>query len=296
MVLQKTIEKLFKTSLIMFIVLSIATIPVLNHSNVIRTNLEIEDITNLPKNYIYLLNKNNYLVRTSIFINQNSKKELVLEIIKALFINNHNIPKGFNGYISKETKILNCMIDRNIVYLDFSKELLTNDKENNKKIITGIVYSILELDFAEKVSITIQGNKMEDFPEILDKKIGINQKYEINSRNDINKIVIYYLDENSYLPVTKYLNDKRDKIEIIIEELKNPTENFKSPIDNDLELLNYKEEENVLFLNFNEFLNNKNKIVKEETLDMIALSAFDNYDVNMVMFEIEGKEMEYRKK
>lgn len=296
-----TIQKLFLTLLMMFTILSVATIPIINMQNhkTLRTNLEIQDIASLPKKYIYLINHNNDLVRTSILLNDNSQRETILEIIDNLKENNNNIPKNLNGYIPKNTKVLNCNIDNSIVYLNFSKELLSDNIEANKKIISGIVFSLLDLDYIKKVSIKIEGKEIDGYPKLLDKSVGINQDYDIKNRSDITKIVIFYLDnyeKKYYLPVTKYLNDKREKIEIIIEQLKNPSNHLKSPIDNELKLIDYKEESNVLFLNFNDFLLNKNEIITEETLDIISLSAFENYDIYMVMFEINGKEIEYRKK
>ena len=70
MLLKTTIKKLLKTTLIMFIILSISTIPLINknNSNVLRTNLEIEDITSIPANSIYLLNKENLLVKVNVFL------------------------------------------------------------------------------------------------------------------------------------------------------------------------------------------------------------------------------------
>lgn len=301
MSIKTIIQKLFLTSLMMFTILSVATIPIINMQNhkTLRTNLEIQDIASLPKNYIYLINQNNDLVRTSILLNNSSQREMVLEIIDYLKENNDSIPKSLNGYIPNNAKVLNCNIDNSIVYLDFSKELLSSNTTINKKMISGIVFSLLELDYIKKISINIEGKEIDGYPKLLDKSIGINQDYDIKNRSDITKVVIFYLDDAEkkyYLPVTKYLNDKREKIEIIIEQLKNPSNHLKSPIDNELKLIDYKEDSNVLFLNFNEFLLNKNEKITEETLDMISLSAFENYDVYMVMFEIDGKEIEYRKK
>ena len=46
-----------------------------------------------------------------------------------------------------------------------------------------------------------------------------------------------------------------------------------------------------LFLNFNEYLLDDNKKVENTNLNVIAYSVFDNYDVNMVMFEINNKKL-----
>ena len=98
-----------------------------------------------------------------------------------------------------------------------------------------------------------------------------------------------------YVPVTKYLNDKREKVEIIIDELKNnnSSSNLISYLNNNLELIDHKEESDVLFLNFNDYLIDKNDEVTKNTLNSIAYSVLENYDVNMVMFEVDNKEVSY---
>jgi len=284
MLRKKALSKIFITTLTMFIILTIYTIHNTNNK-VLRTNLELEDITNLSTNKIYLLNKDNYLVKTDIFIDNNS----IEKIINYLKVDNNKLPVPLNGYIPKNTKLLDYNLDENYLILNFSKELLnTNNKE---LMITGIVYSLLELDNINKISILIDN---ELIYSNLDKNIGINKEYLYTNRNNIDKVVIYYIDYNNYyVPVTKYLNNNKDKIEVIIEELKNSNKDLISYLDNKVELINYKEESNVLFLNFNAYLKDSNEEITEKVLNEIAYSVFDNYDVNMVNFEINSKKLKY---
>ena len=293
MLRKKALKKIFITTLTMFIILSIFTIPTTNKNNILRTNLEIEDITNLSTDKVYLLNNNNLLVQVDVFIN---KKDKVNKIINYLTIDNNKIPINLKGYIPKNTKLLNTSLNDNNLTLNFSKELLNTDNLN--LVITGITYSLLELDNINSISIMIEDNYLKDYPKEITKNIGINNDYLITSRRNINKVVIYYLDNNNYyVPVTKYLNDKRAKVEIIIDELKNNlnTNDLTSLLDTNTKLINYYEENNTLFLNFNKDLL-KDKKVEEQLLNTIAYSIFDNYDVNMVMFEINNKKVKYIKR
>ncbi|MBR2827688.1 MAG: GerMN domain-containing protein, partial [Bacilli bacterium] len=111
--------------------------------------------------------------------------------------------------------------------------------------------------------------------------------YQYHTRNNLSKVVIYYLDKNHeyYIPVTNYLNNDKEKIEVIIEELKNTSNHLTSLIPLNLELLDYIEEENVLFLNFNSYLVDSNEEITKKLLNEIAYSIFANYDVNMISFE-----------
>ena len=48
-----------------------------------------------------------------------------------------------------------------------------------------------------------------------------------------------------------------------------------------------------MFLNFNDYLFDNNDKLLEEVIYSLAYSVFDNYDVNMVMFEVNNEEIRY---
>ena len=295
MLKKKALRKIFITTLSMLIILTVYTIPTIKKDNVLRTNLEIEDITNLKTDKIYLLNKENYLVKTDIFIDTNNLNNKIKKIINYLIINNNKIPSNLNGYIPKNTKLLSFNIESNSIVLNFSQEFKNSD--NEEMMITGIVYSLLELKEIKEVSFQVEDKFYKDYTN-LNKDIGINKNILYSNRKDINKVVIYYLDEsdNYYVPVTNYINDKREKIEIIVDSLKETKKGLISYINDNTELLNYIEENNLLILNFSKELKNKNNIASEKILNTISYSVFDNYDVNMVMFQIEGETYKYIKR
>ena len=101
------------------------------------------------------------------------------------------------------------------------------------------------------------------------------------------------MDDNNeyfYVPVTKYLNDSREKINIIVDEMaSNTSYDLVSLVNSNIELLNSYEENDVMVLNFNNYLFDSNNEVLEEVLYCLSYSVFDNYDVDMVMVEVEGK-------
>ena len=304
----KALRKIFITTLSMFIILTVFSLPTFANENTLRTNLEVETLSTLKTNYIYLLNEDNYLVRASIFIESQKEEEVIFEILNNLMDKTNNkIPTGLKGLISKKTVVKEIIVNNGIATINFSKEFLTVKKDIEKQMFTSIVYSLLELKNIKGVMLLVEGttitnypNSQEKLPAILDKKIGINNNYLLTSRENISKVVIYYLEDIEdtlyYVPVTKYLNDDRDKIKIIIEELTTSyiyEPNLMSFLDNKVELLNYYEENDVLFLNFNDYLYNNDDKILEEVLYSIAYSVFDNYNVNMVMFEVNDKKVKY---
>lgn len=303
----KAIRKIFLTSLSMFIILCVFTLSTITN-DVLRTNLEIHEISGIVTDDIYLLSKNGYLVRKRVLLDYDNDKD---KIIKAL---NYMIDKEENkfsneliGPIPKGTIVNDVICGDKIVTVDLSKKLMDVSINHEKHMISAIVYTVLNISDAEGVSILVDGsvlesypNTLEKLPSVLDRNIGINKDYNITSREDISRVVIYYLDdidnELYFVPVTKYLNDSRDKIKIIIEQLSYSylyEDSLMSFLSSKVELLDYYIENDVLFLNFNEFLFDTNDVVLEEVLYSISYSVFDNYDVSMVMFEVNGKEVNH---
>ena len=300
MLKKKALKKIFMTTITMFIIISIYSIPVINSSqNILRTSLELEDITSLPTNKLFLKDKNNYLVKVDVFLDGKTDEEKIDKIINYLIVSNDKIPTNLEGYIPKGTKILDLELDNQLLTINFSSEFLnTKDEE---LMITGLTYSLLELSAIKEIYLSVEGKPIQNYPHSLDKRIGINKRYDLERRDSINKVVIYYLenyeDSTYYVPITKYVNDEREKIEIIIEELKNPKEKkLISMVSANLDLLDYYEENNIMFLDFNEKLLDDNNEVFEKVMNTISYSVFENYDVNMIMFLVNHEKVEYRKR
>ena len=288
---KKILKKLFNTTITVFIILTVLTINKTSNNNVLRTNLEIENITNISTDEVYLLNKDNLLVKTNIFLAKGKKIE---NIIKYLTISNNKTPSGLKAYLPKNIKLINYFIGNNTLTVNLSKEFMNT---NNLDLqVTGLVYSLLELNDIDNIKIQVEGKQLDNYNKLLNRNLGINNKYLFNNRYDISKVTVYYIDKignkEYYVPVTKYVNDTRNKVEIIVDELKLSDNNLISYLNDNVKLLNYREEANVLFLNFNNYLLDQNKKIYNEILNTIAYSIFDNYDVNVVCFEINSKRVD----
>ena len=306
MIKTKAIRKIFLTTVTMFILLTVFSIPMLNDEDALRVNFEVKNSNDYNVNNIYLLSDNGYLVKSNIMLEDSSLRDKVLKVLNNLIENeNSKYSNNLKGVIPFNVKILDVFCGNDLVTIDFSKELLNVSKELEEDMIAAIVYSILDINDVKGVSIMVEGkllnqypNSKEAIPTILNKDIGINKEYDINSRDNITSVILYYMEDidDSYyfVPVTKYLNDSREKIEIIVEELTTSyiyEDNLMSFLNNKLELIDYKNENNLMILNFNEFLFDSEDRVLEEVIYTIGYSVFDNYDVSMVMFEVNGKEV-----
>lgn len=300
----KALKKIFLTTLSLFILLTVFTITNYKNDNVIRTNLEIEEVVGLKTNNIYLLNDKGLLIQTKVLLDGATQEEKIKKLIINLTEGGSNsFSDGLEKVIPRGTSVNNVIIGNKYVTIDFSKEILKVSEEKEKAMITSLVYSVMDLDDYLGVSILVEGKSLEEYPnskekinKILDKSIGINKSFNITSLNDINKVVIYYLeninDNLYYVPVTKYVNDDREKVNIIVEELATSyiyESNLMSFLNSNVSLLGYEEKNDIMFLNFNDYLFDGNDKVLEEVLYSIAYSVFDNYDVSMVSFLVNGE-------
>lgn len=268
------------------------------NSNIIKSNSE-NDI-------IYLLDNNNYISRVSTILTSTNNEDKIKEIISILTIGSDKyIRDGFTKVIPKNTRILNVSIIDKLVKINFSKEILNIDLNNEENMIEAIVYSLTSLDNIDYVSIYIEGKILNSYPNskirlnpVLDRTIGINKEFNITNINNTTKTTIYYLSKYNdfyyYVPVTKITNDNISKIEIIIKELssnKMLNTNLISYLNNKTELLSYNETDKSLLLNFNESILSDittNNILEEVTYS-INLSIQDNYEVNEVLYYVNDK-------
>ena len=264
-------------------------------SNVISTNKDT--------NIVYLKDSNDYISRVSTILTSTNKEDKIKEIINILTIDsNKYIRDGFKKIIPKNTKVLNISIIDKLVKINFSKEILNVDLNNEEKMLESIVYSLTSIEGIDYVSIYVEGNLLNKLPNskkrlntILDRSIGINKEFNIVDINDTTKTTIYYLSKYDeyyyYVPVTKISNEDISKIEIIIKELssnKMLNTNLISYLNSNTELLSYNETDRSLLLNFNEGILNDittNNILEEVTYS-INLSIRDNYDIDEVLYYV----------
>ena len=258
---------------------------------------------------VYLLSKKNKLSMVSVPITSLSIEDKAREIIKILEVDSELegvIPSGFRGILPK-TRINNLFIKDNILNIDFSSSFLNINKDMEELVIESLVYSLTSIDGVDGITIYVDGEIINNtsllnkrIPSIITRDFGINKEYDITSLNDINHVTLYYIDKNSddyyYVPVTKYLNDDREKIDIIIDELTSSNiynTNLMSFLDSNTKLLNVLKENDIMELSFNNYILNdfEKKNILEEVLYSICLSIKDNYDVSEVIFYVENEEI-----
>lgn len=304
MIKKSSIRRICVATLALFILLIIYFFP--NNDTTIKEHLNYIKRDEMP---IFLIDNSNYVARTSIVKSSENINEQIIEIIETLTKNSKKssyIRDGFKPVIPESTKVIDVKLDNEILTINFSKELLTIDKDNEEKMIEAIIYSLTEIKEIKKIKILVENtpftklpNSQKKLPEILDKNYGINKTYNLDSIKESTKTTIYYLsrykDYHYFVPVTKVNNEKTEKVEIIIKELKSTPiyqTNLISYLAASANITNYELLENGIKLSFNNYLiaNIKEEEALEEVKYSIALSLRDTYGINEVIFNIPDSE------
>ena len=303
-------KKIVTCLVALFAILLIYMIP--ENKEVINYKEELEYVNkDIKTSTIFLLDSNNYLASTKIITEKTDTVSKAKELLNALIIDGNmqdKIPSGFKSIIPSGTTILNLTYDNNVIKVDFNESLMNTNSENEERIIEAIVYTLTSIENVDYVIIYMEGEILTKLPQskitlpsTLDRSIGINKEYNLNSTKNINQTTIYYIskfnDNMYYVPVTKVNNDNREKIEIIVDELSSSNlykTNLMSYLNNNAELISVNESEDEMIVNFNSAIlgDINTKDILEEVIYTISMSINDNYDIENVIFNVENEEIQ----
>lgn len=307
MIKRFTMKRIIMSSAVLFALLLLCLIP--NKELKIEEKVKYIENDNL-KTVVYLLDNHNYLARTTVAITSTEIEKKARDLLNILIKDSSGeskVPNGFKSIIPSNTEIKSLELVNDIIKVNFSKELLDVNEEYEEKVIEAIVYTLTSIEGVNKVIIYVDGDILSklpktkiNLPSTLDKSYGINKEYNISSFKNINSVTVYYVskfnDDTYYVPVTKYMNDDREKIKIIIEELAStPLYNtgLMSYLNSNISLLASEQDIDTLSLVFDDYLFNdaNSKNILEEVIYSISLSVGDNYDVKEVIFEVNNEEI-----
>lgn len=266
---------------------------------------EVNETVTINKGVIYLLDNHDYLARLDIVYSSDNISNTIKEMIDFLTIDSDNskIREGFKAIIPKNTKLIDMKIDDDHVTLNFSNNFLDIDVKYEEKMIEAIIFTITSIEDINSLTIKVEDNllqklphSLKKIPEILDRSFKINKIYDVNSLDNIVAITVYYpasYDDYLYfVPVTSYTNSEKEKIEIIVSELKSSNtynSNLVSYLNSETQLISYELLDKSLLLNFNESIFGdviSNNIVEEVTY-AINLSINETYDnIDSVMYYV----------
>ena len=262
---------------------------------------------------VFLLDKDQMLGKTEYVSDVLSSQDINKQVTDSISVlikdgaNESKVPNGFQAIMPSDTKIISSSFENGIYKINFSKELLDVKEDMEEKIVEAIVFTATSNKNVKQVIIYIDGDTLTYLPKsktyipaTLDRSFGINKTFHISSTDHIQSVIVYFLKEYNqeeyYVPVTKYVNDQREKVKIIIDELSSSQvydSNLMSYLDSNVKLEAATVEDDVLHLNFNQNIMSSldDEPILEEVIYTIALSIQDNYDVSQVSFEVENQEI-----
>ncbi len=286
-----------KISIVLLCVLIVEILRIFPNDNVNQTYVSVN------KGVIYLLDNQDYLARLEITYDAKTDEEMIREIIDILTINKNStkIRVGFHPIIPENTKLLNVSLRDDNVVLNFSKNFLDIAEAYEEKLIQAIVFSVTSIEKINSVTIKVEDvllqklpHSLKKIPEMIDRSIKINKVFDITNLDSIISTTVFYPAKSDdymyYIPVTKYMNSNKEKIEIIINELESSNtynSNIVNYMDAQTKLINYELLDKSMLLNFNEaiFSDITSKNIIEEVVYAINLSVSESYDnIDTVMY------------
>ncbi len=273
------------------------------NSKTLVTVKELNDV-------VYLLDNSGLVSRVPVSLRSEEPDKLVEEIITYMTVNSiysNLLPNGFNPLIPEGTKIISTSLSDKNLKLNLSSDFLSMNRTNETKVIEALIYSLTSIEGINSITLLVDGeiltklpNSKDILPNPLDRSYGINKQYDIDSIKDTTKTTVYYLSKNDnyyyYTPVTKVSNDKKEKIEIIINELKSSPiyeTSLMSYLNSETTLKNYNILNSEMILEFNNAILSgiKSDKILEEVTYAVNLSIKDSYDVEKVTYEIDKKKI-----
>ena len=298
MLKKKAMNRIFFTTIIFFVVFALYNLKIINDRDVDTVNYEI----NKNKEELYTINKDGFVSKTAVYVGKvytlEDKIKAKLEIMVKENNKNSLLPSYFKPILPENTKVLDVVVEDSLVKVYFSKELENITEEQSEKMIEAIVYTITDENILG-IEIYVEGQMLKyvphtkkQLPTVLTKDFGINKTYNIFNYSNIVKVVMTYYtecnDEYYKVPVTKYVNDNREKLEIIMDDLSsiNRNKNLINLLDN-FTINGYKIGQNSIKIDINKELD-----INER--DLVFSSLFNNYDVNKIIILVNG-EKKYEK-
>lgn len=295
MIKKYAMNKIFVSTLIFGLLLLFYLVP----SPSFEVEINEKDDNKEFENVVYLLDDDNYVSRVISYYDETDIEKVIRNKINILINGDKNL-NNFYSLIPKKTILKDISVNKDSVYLNFSKEFLNVNKYIEESMVESIVYTLTEINGINNVYINVDGEKFVMLPNSkkvipypLTRSFGINKKYDLDSLNDIDKTIVYFVKKYDsseyYVPITKVSNLSSSKIDIIIDELKstvNAQDNLSSFISDNVVLEESKIIDDKIDLVFNEYIfsDSSKKTILEEVKYVVSQSIFDNLDVKEVIF------------
>lgn len=202
------------------------------------------------------------------------------------------LPKGFTAVLPEGTTVRGINIDQKLATVDFSGNFTHYDGQDERKILEAVTWTMTGFPSVEKVRLRVNGKDLKEMPvdgfpldEPLTRSMGIN----IESSASINlgqstPVTLYFLNQNDsqfqyFVPVTRMVSYADDIAKATLQELiKGPEQrsNLMQVMPSSVKVLNVKNSEGLVTVNFSGEILDQNQTVSAEALQSVVLSLTEN--------------------
>ncbi len=215
------------------------------------------------------------------------------------------LPNGFKAVLPAGTVVQGIDQMENTLVVDFSNEFKDYAAENEKQILEAVTWTLTQFEGVEKVKIQINGYDQTEMPvngtpigESFSRANGIN--HEMGNVVDVSNsedITVYFMAQSDdyayYVPVTKRMEGVSNDVKGVLKGLMEgpPVHSgLFTNISKDVKLLNAKEEDGLLTLDFNDAIltGAEDKVLEKELLNTLVLSLTEQTKVEEVAITVDG--------
>ncbi len=206
------------------------------------------------------------------------------------------------------TRIKGITIKEGLARVDFSREFLEYPPEEERLVVTCLLYALTEFTTVDRVELQVEGEKMAYLPggtvigEVMSRDRGVNLEVTegLNDLRRVNRLVLYFntrLGEEQrhyFVPVTRIIPETGDLARATLEELlKGPRQGVPlySAIPAGVELLDMAIGEDMATVSLSgELLDYRGGLEAAEHLTaQLVLTLTDLPDVRQVRIFVEGQ-------
>lgn len=260
---------------------------------------------------LYLLDKDNLVVPVSLLLPETkSVAKQALEYLVAEGPVTESLPNGFKSVLPSETVVIGLDVNENkLATVDFSKEFCNYEPHLEKQILQSVVWTLTQFDSIDKVALRVNGHPVAQMPVAktnidseLSRNIGINLEYfQTEDIMNTHPVTLYFekseADNNYLVPVTRRIENKKDDITTLVNELiigAKAGSSLHTNLMPDTALISQPTVQNgIVSLNFNENiysdLGNNEKFVANSVIWQLVLSLTERADIQQVVLQVNGK-------
>ncbi|WP_242219883.1 GerMN domain-containing protein [Bacillus cereus group sp. BfR-BA-01380] len=260
---------------------------------------------------LYLVDKNGYVVPQTVQLPAPKDNAVIKQSLQYLVKDGpvtNLLPNGFQAVLPADTEMTVDVKKDGTAVVDFSKELKNYKKEEERRIVEAVTWTLTQFKEVKNVKFSVNGQDLAKMPVAgtpigngLSRANGINfDDEQVADLANTKPITLYFLaqsnKQNYYVPVTRRVAEgKENAVATIVKELvKGPSQKSALTYDfnPDVKLINEpKLEKGTVTLNFNEniYANKDKSMISNYVLQSLVLSLTEKQGVENVSIQVNGK-------